>query len=403
MAATLTAYNAVLQRVWTQKRLEEQLFQETALLDKIERTDRFTIGEVARVPLHVSRNGGYTVLPDGGGNLNTAGNQGTQKSDFSYTNHHQQIAIQGDVIDRTSGNANAIASVVETEVTGATTDLRRQLQRQLYGNGDALIAQCRASASNNVDLNLVSGGNALKRGWIFVGQPVDVGTTANEVAIVDNSLVTAVDIANTAFTVAAGNQAGEGTTHYVSQANARSGATSYEMNGLRNLAATSGSFGTLATSSEPTWAAAGADTTSQPLSVSLMLQADQAIHQLTGAKADTIVMGLKQQRKFYEQLQQQVRFSSDGAISAGQSAENPKWGTANILVDPDCPDEDMYFLQMKHLFLVAMDKPYWQNKISGGEILAWIQGTDSYGAKLTWRGNLATNRRQGAFRYGGLS
>lgn len=50
-----------------------------------------------------------------------------------------------------------------------------------------------------------------------------------------------------------------------------------------------------------------------------------------------------------------------------------------------------------------IDKPYWQNKHTGGEILSWIQGTDSYGAKLTYRANLATNDRQAFYRFSGLS
>ncbi len=56
-------------------------------------------------------------------------------------------------------------------------------------------------------------------------------------------------------------------------------------------------------------------------------------------------------------------------------------------------------LQKEHLFIVAIDKPYWQNKVTGGEILSWIQGTDSYGSKVTYRINLATNRRNAHYRF----
>ena len=404
MAATLTAFNVALERTWTQKRLEEMLFQNTATLDMIEKTTKYAVGETARVPLHVSRNGGYTVLPDGGGNLNTAGNQGLQKTEYSYTNHHQQVAIQGDVLDRASSSAHAIANVLDVEVNGALNDMRRQLQRQIFGNGDALIAQCRTSDSNDVDLNITSGGNALARGWLFVGQPVDVGTTANEVAIADGRTITAVTESATipTLTVSGAAVSTEGTTHYVSHQNARAGTTSYEMNGLRNLVATSGTFGTLATSTESSWAAAGVNSTAQPISLSLLMQAQQSVHQKTGAPADWIICGLKQQRKLYEQLQQQIRYSGDSAINAGDPSK-VKFQGMTITVDPDCPDEDLYIGSRKHLFIVATDKPYWQNKHSGGEILSWIQGTDSYGAKLTYRINLGSNRRNAFYRFSALS
>ncbi len=392
MAATLTAYNDALKRIWTQEQLEEQIYQDTPLLSKIEKLTRHKVGEVARVPLHVSRNGGYTALPQGGGNLNTAGNQGISKAQYNYTNHHYQIAIQGDAIDGTSSNALSVAEVIDTEVKGAATDLKRQLQRQLFLNGDALIAQCRASDSNNVDLNTTSGRNAIDRGWLFVGQPVDVGTTGTEDSIVNGSTITAVDSSLYAFTVAAGNITTETTSEYVSQKDARDGTTSYEMNGLQNLVDTGSDFAGLTVAGEPTWAAAGEDSTSQALTLSLMLQQDQKIHQKTGSKADFVVTGLKQERKFYELLQQQVRYSSDSGLNAGNQ-ENVKWKGMEFICDPDCQDEYMYFGKLKHLFIVAIDKPYWQNKITGGNILDWVQGTDAYGAKLSYRLNLATNRR----------
>jgi hypothetical protein len=396
MAATLTAYNAALKRIYPHERLEEQLYQDTPVLSKIEKTERFSIGELARVPLHVSRNGGYTALPAGGGTLNTAGNQGLNKAEYTYTHHHQPIAIQGDVLDQTNGNSLSVANVLTTEVDGALTDLRRALQRQLYLNGDALIARCKASDTNDVDLNY-SGVEAITRGWIYEGMQFDLGTTASETAIVDGGTVTAV--AADQFTSDSGNVTTEGTTHYVSHKNARTGTTSYEMNGLRNIVSSTATLGGLTPSSTSIWQAANVDTTAQPLTLSLMLQQDQAVHQKTGKKADTVVTGLKQARKFYELLQQQVRFSGDGAIGAGDD-EAPSWNGMKIFTDPDCWDEDMYFLQLKHLFLVAIDKPYWQNKHTGGDILTWSQGTDSYVAKISYRINLATDRRNAFARLG---
>lgn len=403
MAATLTSVNAALERVWTQKTLEDQLYSETPFLDRLKKQDRYTVGETARVPLHVSRNGGYTALPAGGGNLNTAGNQGLQKAEFNYTNHHQQIALQGDAIDGTQGT-NAIVEAVDLEVKGALTDINRQLTRQLFMNGDALIAQCRTSSTNNVDLNTTSGLHAVTRGWLFVGQPVDVGTTASETAIVDNSLITAVDetAATPNITVAAGNQTGEGTTHYVSQANSRSGTTSYEMNGLQNIVSATSTLGGLAPATEGLWKST-VNSTSQAVSVSLLLTAKRTIKQKGGGgKRPFILTGLYQEQKIYESLAQQVRYSSDSKIDAGNS-EKVTIAGMEVWADPDCQDTDLYIGDFDHFFLVAIDKPYWQNKHTGGQILAWVQGTDAYGAKLSYRVNLATNRRNTLYRFSALT
>lgn len=411
MAATLTAYNAVLKRVYTSDTLVDQLFQKTQLLNMIEnKGPKYSIGELARVPLHVSRNGGFTVLADGGGTLNAAGNQGLQKTDYTYSHQQQQIAIQEDVIRQTSDNATAVANVVKTEVGGALTDLRRQIQRQLFMDGSAKIAQCRATSSNDVDLlsttnaGLLSGLNAINRGWLFVGQTVSVGTAASPTLRAASGTITAIDKTNVAFTHSLGNLATEQTTDFVFNVGSMGGSSvSNEMNGLANLAASSGAFGTLTTATEPTWAAANADSTAQALTVSLMLQQDQAVHQVTGNVPNILVTGLRQERKFYEQLQTQVRFGSDSAISAG-SVDTPKWRGMEIVSDPDCPDTDMYFGQKEHVFLVADSKgPFWQNSITGGDTLAWIQGTASYGAKLAYHLNLASDQRNAFARLSGLS
>jgi hypothetical protein len=403
MAATLAVYDAALKRIWTQERLEEQLYQDTPFLSRIQKSTRHTVGETARVPLHTGRNGGYTALPEGGGTLNTAGNQVINKAEYNYTHHHQQIRIQGDAIDGASSNKHSVANVVNTEVEGALTDLKRQIQRQLFLNGDALIAQCRASDSNNVDLNTTSGKAAIDRGWIFVGMPVDVGTTASEATILDGDTVASVDETLYAFDpTTAGNITTEDTTHYVSVKDARSATTSYESNGLQNIVDATATVGGLAPASEPRWKAAWDNTTSQALTLSLLLQGDQKIHQRTGRKSNFVLFGLEQERRFYELLQQQVRYSSDSSLTAG-SQETVKWKGMEIFCDPDCQDTFAYMGQLEHLFIVALDKPYWVNKHDGGTILKWVQGSDSYGSKLTYRFNLATNRREGFVKFTALT
>lgn len=397
MAATLTTLNPAMQRIWTQENLETQIYNETPFLSKVQRTKRYSIGELARVPLHTSRNGGYTPLPDGGGTLNTAGNQGLGKAEYTYTHHHQPIALQGDVVDQTANNALSIANAVKVEVDGAVTDLKRNLQRQLFLNGDALIARCKTSDTNDVDLNY-SGIEAITRGWIYVGQQVDVGTTANEVLRVDGESVTGF-LASDSFTVSGGAETAEDASDYVSHKNARAATVSYEMNGLRNVISQTATLGGLAPASASYWQAANVDTTAQALTLDLLMTQEQAIHQKTGKKSNFILMGLKQERKFYNLLQQQVRFGGDNQIDAGD-AEAPKWRGQQIFVDPDCWDEDVYQGQLEHLFIVALDKPYWQNKHTGGDILVWNQGTDSYVAKLSYRMQLATNRRNAFTRLG---
>lgn len=401
MAATLQSLNVALQRRWVQQTLEEQLYQETPFLDRLKKTEKYTVGETARVPLHVTRNGGTTNLPEGGGELNAAGNQGLQKAEFNYTNIHQPIAVQGDAIDGTKGNANSIVEAADLEIEGAVTDMNRVLSRQTFMDGSALIAQCRTSDSNNVDLNKTTGPIAIERGWLYENQPIIVGTKAAETAVTTSTLITEIDETNVALKVAAGNITTEGTTHYVSHAKSRSGETSYEMNGVPNIVSETTTLGKLAPTTERQWKST-VNSTEQPLTLSLLLQAKQKIKQRRGKVPTFMLTGLKQERKFYEALQQQVRYSGDSGIAAGES-ETAKFSGLEIWGEPDCKDEELTLGHYEHFFMIALDKPYWQNKVTGGEILVWKQGTDEYVSKLTYRCNIGVNRRNDLYRFSALT
>jgi len=400
MAGTLATLEPTLERVYAPKKVVEQLYQENRFWQKVKKTDRYTIGEEARVVLHDRRNGGFTNLPEGGGTLNEAGQQGFRKAGFKYKNFHQQVAIQGEAIDGTKGDANAIVEAVDVEIQGAINDMNRQLTRQSYWDGTALIAQCRASSSNNVDLNVTTGPIPLERGWLFEGQPVMLGTKASAESIQAPTLITAIDETNVAFTVAAGAITTEGTTTFVSQAKGRVGEVSNEMNGLRNIVSTS-ELGGLSSATAPVWKSTVNEATTA-LTISALLQAQQKIRQKQGKTPNFVLTGLKQQRKFYELLEQQVRYNSDGGLNAGGD-ESAQWNGMEIFGDPDCPDEDLYMGHFEHLFLVALKDPYWQNAITGGEMLSWSQGTDAYVGKLTYRANLACNRRNDLYRFSALA
>ncbi|MGH2941061.1 MAG: phage major capsid protein [Solirubrobacterales bacterium] len=401
MAATQSSLEAALDVIWTSRRFKEQLFEENRFLDKLKKTEKFTQGKEARVPVHTRRNGGFVSLPAGGGTLNAAGQQGYNQANFKLTHHHQQVAIQGDVLDVTEDKQGSIVSAADEEITRALNDMNRQFTRMSYGNGDALIAQCRTSSSNNLDLNLVSGKIAIERGWLFEGQPIDVGTATEDHVIVNGGTITAIDEANTALTLSSGNVTTEGTTHFVSQHGARAGEVSNEMNGLRNIISESSTLGGLSPASERQWKAS-VDSTTTTISIGALLTAQRKIRQRQGKSPTFFLTGLKQQQRFYELIEQQVVFGSDKGLEAGGD-ETAKWNGMEIFGDPDCPDELLAMGHWEHFFMVQQDDPYWQNKHTGGEKLAWIQTTDSYGGKLTWRANIAVDRRNDLFLFTALT
>lgn len=403
MAATENSLEAALDVIWTSRTMKEQLYEENRFLEKLKKTDKYTQGKEAKVPLHTSRNGGFTSLPAGGGQLNEAGNQGYDEANFKLTHHHQQVAVQGDILDISADKAGSIVAAGDEEITRALNDMNRQLTRMSYLDGSALIAQCRTSDSNNVDLNTTSGRIAIERGWIFEGQQVDVGTKASEASIVNGGVVTFVDDEKYAFTSSTGNVTTEGTTHYVSNKNGRSGETSFEMNGIRNVISETGTLGGLAPSVQRQWKST-VNTTTTTLTITALLNAQRKIRQKRGKSPTFFLTGLLQQQKFYELLEQQVHFGSDKGLTAG-SDESTTWNGMEIFADPDCPDELLAMGHWEHFFMLETPSgaPSWQNRHTGGEKWSWIQGTDSYGGKLAYRCNLACDRRNDLFLFNALA
>lgn len=402
MAATPTSMDAALKETWTESRLAEQLYNQNPFLDRVKKFKNTQVGQQAVTPIHTGRNWSYTALPGSGGTLNTAGQQEMKQATWQYKHHYQPIKIESATIDGTRSDTLSVAEAIDTEVSNGLGDLNRNLTRQLFLNGDALIMQCgTTTTSNTIVLNATSGHNALERGWIDINAVVDIGTTASEATIADAVTVTAVTDSTSAPTIViSGSTVSTTSSHYVSIANARAGTTSYEMNGLQNIVSTSADLGGLTVASVPSWQSPSVDSTSQALTLALMLAKSRQVHQKTGQRPNYVLTSLKQEENFYKLLQTQVRFAGD-SVAAGEVA--PKWQGMEIQAQPDCQNEYMYFLTIDDFLLVSAGDPYWQNKHSGGNILEWGQGTTAYVATLMARMNLGVRRRNSHVALTGLS
>ena len=395
MPATWTTFQPGLKEVWTQEEFELQLYDEHPVFDELEKTDKYTVGEFATVPLLTNRSAGFTQAGTAGSAaLNAAGNAGLNQAQYALTFPYQQIKIEHAAIAVSQGNSNAIAGALDTEFESAVSNLRTQLTRQAYQNQTALITQCIAGgASTTVNLNVTDGYDALVRGWLEVGATVDVGTTASEASLVADSPISAVSISPTAPTITIGTSITTTTSHYVSIANARSGSTSLEMNGLGNIISQSAALGGIAAGGR--WQAAYVDSTTTDLTLSSMLTVQENVQQnMQGSRSKglRVLCGYRQGRRFYEQFQNQVRFNGDG-VAAG-SEEDIKWNGMTIRQDADCPSTKMFFYNPEHLLLIKSPLGmHWANELTGGEKIAWAQNTTGFVGLLSYPIQLGAKRR----------
>jgi hypothetical protein len=203
------------------------------------------------------------------------------------------------------------------------------MTRQIVTNGDGIVAAFGTTASANV-LNLVNaagegasyGYSALVRGWLFPGQPVDIGTVGDSDALATEAPISAVDYSNPAaptITITGAPVATTAGTHfgYIPNPNSPTAANP-ELNGLRQIIG-SGALGGLnsATAGQEYWRGAFRDTTTTTFSLDLPLNLQRYILQNSNEPGTAVWTGYRQQANFYSLLQNQITYASDGNLAAG--------------------------------------------------------------------------------------
>jgi hypothetical protein len=402
MPATWSTFQAALKETWTQDDFETQFYDNHPLLEDIEKTDKHTIGEYANVPLELTRSGGFSVTGTAGSSaLNAAGNAGVNQAQYALAFNYQQVKVDHPAIVTSQGSSNAVATALDTELESASSMMRTQITRQVYQDQTALICQCAAGgASTTVNLATTlasatvsaTGYDALVKGWLDVSMTVDIGTTASEATIVADSPISAVSIDSTTPTITIGSSVTTTTSHFVSIANARSGATSLEMNGLGNIASGTATLGGITATNR--WKSY-VDSTTTDLTLDSLLAVQEQVQSFTNKvkPQSKVLMGFKQGRRFYNLFQNQVRFQSDTAIAAGNTAPI-SWNGMTIQQDGDCPSNKVFFVDTDALLLVTSPQGvHWANEITGGEKVVWGQGTTQFVGLLAYPLNLAAKRR----------
>jgi hypothetical protein len=402
MPATWSTFQAALKETWTQDDFETQFYDNHPLLEDIEKTDKHTIGEYANVPLELTRSGGFSITGTAGSSaLNAAGNAGVNQAQYALAFNYQQVKVDHPAIVTSQGSSNAVATALDTELESASSMMRTQITRQVYQDQTALICQCAAGgASTTVNLATTlasatvsaTGYDALVKGWLDVSMTVDIGTTASEATIVADSPISAVSIDSTTPTITIGSSVTTTTSHFVSIANARSGATSLEMNGLGNIASGTATLGGITATNR--WKSY-VDSTTTDLTLDSLLAVQEQVQSFTNKvkPQSKVLMGFKQGRRFYNLFQNQVRFQSDTAIAAGNTAPI-SWNGMTIQQDGDCPSNKVFFVDTDALLLVTSPQGvHWANEITGGEKVVWGQGTTQFVGLLAYPLNLAAKRR----------
>ena len=398
MAQDATGFIAALKEVWISETIEDQIYQGNPLLDALERIKpEAEHGSKAVIDVHVGRSGGYSAVPrTGSSSLNAADAQKIKKAEYTYTHHWFQVELETAVMDESSKSPLAVAKAVEVEMKGATDDIRKQLTRQGFTDGTARIANFEENTTTTtlkLDPDSLAY-DAIRRGWIYPGLKVDIGSAASEASVAADREILEVDKdpAEPSIKISGANVSTAG-TDFLSIANNRAGEVSNEMDGLPKLVNDEGVVGGINPTSVPLWAAPVNDT-AQEISLEALYEGQDDVFQETGDEPDWALTSSKQYRLIYQQLQAQVRFNGDGNLGAGDKT-GLKIGKTLIERQPDCPDRQFWFLTKKDLVAIRGDGPQWAAQKYGGSSspVEYVQGTTKVKGALVYRQQMGVKRR----------
>lgn len=421
MSLTLETANDVLKLDYKGP-LRDQLNHTTFLLSQIESNSDDIVGKHAVVPIHTSRTSGVGARAEGG-TLPTAGAQGYNDVRVPLRRNYGRIQISGPTIQAMSSDRGAFVRAVESETSGATTDLKRDVNRQVHGTSNGVIATCgTTSASNTLQLLGTTTRTQMRQAWNQGGMVIDIGTVADPDTVAASRTVTAVDYDNKTLTISGAAVSTTSGTHFIFRAG-NGGASDntgnpggqdgqLELTGLQSIVSDTADIQTIDTSAVPVWQSQVFDNsgTNRALSENLINRAIQDTEIESGEQIKLLLSNAPVNRAAASLLTATRRNLDNVALEAGYSGI--KWtalaegmrqsgGDVALVWDQDAKENTLYGLATDKLVQYVGSDWDWMDQ--DGAVLSRVANQDAYEATLYKYHELATTKRNAHFRIDDIS
>jgi hypothetical protein len=443
---TLTTTQELLKDVYLPA-IREQLNNDTALSDLIDTNEEDVSGKNALIVMHHGRTGGTGARPDAG-TLPAAGNQETLQCEVPMKYNYGRIQVSGPMMAATRDDRGAYARALTHEIQGVTTDLMKEINRQLWGAGYGVLARwdsgtttshtlCKAytNASDGSGFGCTFGAKYLKENGhaVPVVMTFSSGVTAaavddtdiNVSAVTKGTTYDTITCSDPGVTEAAGTfyvrgDANDQAMTSLSSATTGSGDGRHEMMGLRGIVTNTNvddisffnaSSAGFAASSAPaqdwlqgvdadayTWFQSTVDTHSggrytgqRQLTFNLMDKMFDAVEEEAGVNVgpDSIWTTRAIRREYLELCRADRREVNQMTLDGGW--KGLEFNGIPLMVDTDAIDGEMYFLTLSHLQIYRMSDYDWMSR--DGSILSRVSGKDAYEATLFRYAEMGTDRR----------
>lgn len=385
MPASLTTLTNITKEIY-EGDIREQLNNDVLTLRRIEKTSRGTTkvgGRYVTFPIHTKRNAGIGARLELE-QLPSAGQQGHESARVNLKYQYGAVQLSGQAIKLIDEDYQAFQSSMEIELNGIKRDLARDLNRQVYGNGNGAIATLTATST------------AVPT--ITVDRPdlVDVGMVVDfvEAGVVENTALTVIDVNQTTKVVTLSGNVSGAAGAYISRAGASNVGGQREWTGLSAIVSDTGTIYNINSATIPVWRSVVNDNGGVPTAVSEGMFTKMADDiRSNGGNTSVIFTSLGVRRAYANLLTQQRQFVNTKEFTGGFGgiAFITDKGEIPIVTDVYAPPSTAWFLNEKELTLYREND--WEFMDMDGSKWARVPNFDAYSGTLYQYSELGTGRR----------
>lgn len=344
------------------------------------------------IPAHVSRNEGVGAIAEGG-TIPVAGQQGWTDLQDTLKHNLAAIEITRYAIRLSQRNEGAFLKLLEGETKGVVKDLRKDVNRQGYGNQTGALAAVTADGANTVTVDSVQ--------YLRVGMRIDLIDVTNDTVFASNRQITGIN-ATTKVVTYSGADVTATTNHRL----CRTGNWKREINGLGNLINNTGTVhGVDSTLAANNWHKSTIqDAAGAAFSEDGGQQVIDAIDQTGNGEVEFIVTTHGVVRRYSAQLKSQKRFNDRDSVTLRGGFKALLFNEMPMIKDVDCPKGTMWFLNTDALLWIYLpngDEPgNWDWVDDDGAILTRkADRSDAFEAYLAADHDLAVTARNQLGKY----
>lgn len=400
MGMTMSTADAALKEFYLDP-VREQINHKNVLLEYVSKGKVDVEGRRAILSLHTKRNSSVGARADGNylpgttidGATTAIGQQGFAEQRVTLKQLFGRIQVDERVLKAAKTNRGAFINIMNTETEGLAEDMKKDYNRQLFGDGSGIIASLGSDGASATQ-TLAATTTRVQQRQIEVDMVVDVGTTANADSLGASLTVTAVSFATLPGTVTFSASVTTTGSEHIFRAGVGAGGApaGVEVTGLSSIIDSTGTLFNVNPTTDPRWASYEKGSIGA-LTDEALIAAIQEVNYASGENLELFLTTNGVVRSYAASLAVQKRFANTLDLKGGFKGLEVGAGNASCALtdDKDCPSGTVFGLNSKHLMEhVAGD---WEWMDLDGAIWSRQANKAQYEATLFRFHELTTDRR----------